>query len=299
MTPRIIRTACWAVAIACAIASPAAAQLEGNLGALTPENVKGYLAPLPSALSGTLTSSVFQGASIPVAGFNVSLGVHAMAVTFSDDDRTYNPSDPPWFQSTAPVDAPTVIGSTQTVSQPGQGGTSLAHPGGFDLSQFAVAVPQLQIGSVLGTRLVLRYITLDLGDAELGDLSLFGIGAQHSISRYFPGLPVNLAAGVFYQSFKIGEDDLIDTRAFQFGVTASKTFGFAEPYAMLGFDHFGMEVNYKNESIGTQDINVELDADNNVHFTGGVLLGFPVAKLFAEFNLAAQPGAALGLRVGI
>lgn len=299
MNPRLRHSASLAIAILIGITSPAAGQLSSNLGALTPQNAKGYLSPLPEALSSTLNSSIFQGAKIPLVGFSLSLGVHAMGVTFEDEDRTYRPSDPPGFQSTAPVDAPTVVGSTQAVDQPGQGGTTLSHPGGFDLDQFVIAVPQLQIGSVLGTRAVLRYIALDLGDSELGHFKLFGIGAQHSISRYLPVLPVHLAAGVFYQTFQLGDDDLIDTKALQVAVTASRAFGVAEPYVTMGYDTFHMEVNYAASGSGGQDVNVEFDSQNDAHFTGGVMLGLPIVKMFAEINVAAQTGAAIGLRFGI
>jgi len=299
MTPRVLHSAALAGAILIGIVSPAAGQLSGNLGALTPQNVQGYLAPLPEALSGTLNSGVFQGAKIPLAGFNVSVGIHGMGVVFHDEDRTYRPTDPPGFSSTGPVDVPTVVGSTQAVDQPGQGGTTMSYPGGFDLDQFVVAVPQLQIGSVLGTRAIVRYIALDLGDSELGHLKLFGVGAQHSLSRYLPALPVNLAAGVFYQTLQLGDDDLIDTHSLQFAVTASRAFGFAEPYFTLGYDSFHMEVNYQNASAGGEKTNVEFDSQNDAHVTGGVLLGMPAVKLFAELNIAAQTGVALGLRFGI
>jgi len=300
MNPRVLHSVALASAIVCALASPAAGQLTGSLGALTPDNVKGYLAPLPEALSSTLNSSIFQGAKIPTAGFSISLGVHAMGVVFDDEDRVYRPTDPPGFTSTAPVDAPTVVGSTQSVEQPGQGGTSLYHPGGFDLDQFALAVPQLQIGSVLGTRAVVRYIAMDLGDSELGDVALFGIGVQHSLSQYLPGVPVNLAAGFFYQTFQLGDDDLIDTKSLQVAVTASKAFGFAEPYASLGYDSFQMEVNYKSDTASPgETLNVEFDDTNNMHFTGGVLVGLPMVKLFAEIDIAAQTGAAAGIRFGL
>jgi hypothetical protein len=44
---------------------------------------------------------------------------------------------------------------------------------------------------------------------------------------------------------------------------------------------------------------VEFDDTSNVHFTGGVLLGFPMVKLHAEVNVGAKTGGAIGLRVGV
>ena len=122
-------------------AAPASAQLSDNLGALTGDNAKGYLSPLPKALSATLNSAIYQTGNVPKNTFNLSVGFRLMGVGFSDDSKSYRPTAPPGFTPTSDVDAPTVIGSTSAVAQSGQGGTTLYHPGGFDISEFAVATP--------------------------------------------------------------------------------------------------------------------------------------------------------------
>jgi len=132
---RTVRIALVAGALTLAGVVPALAQVDVNLGSLTPDNVKGYLAPLPKALSVTLNSAAFQTANVPMAGLNFSIGIHVMAMAFKDDDRTYSPTDPPGFTSTAPVDAPTVVGDEQAVTQPGQGGLTQVYPGGLDLKR--------------------------------------------------------------------------------------------------------------------------------------------------------------------
>lgn len=299
MISRMLRAACVAGALTVALASPGLAQLDANLGALTPENVKGYLNPLPKALSATLNSAVFQSADIPLAGFNLTIGVHAMGVTFADDDKTYSPTDPPGFTSTAAVKAPTVIGSPDAVVQPGSGGTALYHPGGFDITQFVIAVPQIGIGSVMGTRAVIRWIQFDAGDSELGHVSLFGVGLQHSLSRYLKHLPVDLSVGGMYQTFSLGDDKLIDTKAFHGEITASKKLGmWVQPYVGVGYDTFKMEANYTQTGVA-QSTTVEFDNENSFHGTAGVLLGFPLIKLHAQVDTAAETGVALGLRFGL
>ena len=122
---------------------------------------------------------------------------------------------------------------------------TLYHPGGFDISEFALAVPQLSIGSVLGTRAIVRWISVDLGDNELGKIDYLGYGAQHSISQYFPGLPLDLAAGFFAQKIDLGKD-LIKTDAFLVNVTGSKRYGLLEPYVGVGYDTFNMDVKYQS-----------------------------------------------------
>jgi len=58
-------------------------------------------------------------------------------------------------------------------------------PSGADISSLMVGVPQLEIGSIFGTELLVRYIPpLDLG-STFGDFSFWGLGLKHSISQYF------------------------------------------------------------------------------------------------------------------
>jgi hypothetical protein len=288
-------------ALALALVLPSAAvagELEANLGGLTPTNVKGYLGPLNTALSATLNAAVFQGASIPTTGFHLNVGVRSMGISFDDEDRTYGPTDPPGFTSTESVDAPTVIGDVNSVPQNGQGGLVLNHPGGLDVGEFGIAVPQLTIGNVAGTRAVLRFISLELSDSDFGDLSLFGIGAQHSISRYFQNLPVDLALGAFYQNFQVGED-LIDSNALQIMLTGSRRYGMLEPYVGVGYDHFSMDVSYTDTTSPTpEDVTVEFDSESGGHLTLGVQGIFKFLRLHAEYNLAAQSSVAVGMSFG-
>jgi len=298
MPSRTVRTAVLVALVAACAVSPAVAQLQDNLGALTGDNAKGYLGPLPKALSGTLNAAIFQTGKVPLAGVHFAVGVRVMGVAFDDADRTYSPKDPPGFQSTSPVKAPTVIGDEQSVAQSGQGGTTLYHPGGFDIDEFAIAVPQATIGSVLGTRATVRWISLDLGNSDLGKLDLFGIGAQHSISRYVPGLPVDLAAGIFYQTFSI-DDDLIKTKTFHFDVTGSKSFAMLQPYVGVGFDTLDMKAKYEDSNNPGQKVEVDFATESNAHLTIGAQLSFPVVKIHGEFNAAAVNGAAVGLSFGL
>jgi hypothetical protein len=299
---RLVRILVLALLLASAAAAPAAADLNDKLGALTGDNARGYLGPLPKALSATINSAVFQSGKVPRTGVEFSIGIHVMGASFGDKDRTFTPTDPPGFQSTTPTPVPTIIGGSESVAVPGQGGTALNYPGGLDTKSFTFGAPQLTIGSVFGTRAVVRWISLKLGDSDLGKLQLFGIGGQHSISQYVPGLPADVAVGVFYQTFKIG-DGILDTKAFHADVTASRMLGGhglakLEPYVGLGFDTFKMDVSYTSTTDPGDHIGISMDNQTNVHFTLGAQLLLPGVKLHGEFNAAANTGAAIGLSFG-
>lgn len=280
-------------------ARPASAQLSDNLGALSGDNAKGYLSPLPKALSATLNSAIFQSGKVPKNTFNLSIGVRAMGINFKDESRTYTPTAPPGFAPSGPmVAAPTVIGSTLAVAQAGQGGATLYNPGGLDITEFAVAVPQLSIGSVFGTRAIVRWISVDVSNSDFGKIEYLGYGVQHSISQYFPGLPVDLAAGFFKQTFDIGKNDLVTSDALHFNVTGSKKFSAFEPYVGLGYDTFDMDAKYASTTNPGNNIAVKFDKESNAHFTVGIQALLAFTRLSAEFNAAAENGVAVGLSLG-
>ena len=303
MRPRLAAILALAalVGLGFGLAAPARAELGDKLGALTGENAKGYLGPLPDALSGTLNSAIFTTGKVPKQGVTFSIGAHIMGVNLKDDDRTFIPVDPPGFTSDPtlpPQPVSTVTGDSKSVGVQGQGGTVFNYPGGLDVSTFTLAAPELTIGSVMGTRAIVRWFSAEVGKSDYGKLELFGIGGQHSISQYFPTLPVDIAAGVFYQTFKLG-DGLLDTKALHLNVTGSKSFGLVQPYVGIGYDTFKMDVDYTSTSNPGEHVTVSMDDKSNAHFTVGAQASLAIVKLHAEFNAAANTGAAIGLSFGL
>ncbi len=291
----------WAVALVCFAVClapvPLLAQLTDNLGGLTDANIGGYLAPLNTGLSGTMNSAIFRTGHVPRVGLNFSIGLTAMAISYGDDDRTYMPTDPGGFTSLVPTEVPTVVGDPAGVVVEGQYSLAQIYPGGFNLDGFEIAVPELRIGSVFGTRAVVRYIRLDLGDSEFGEFKYLGYGLQHSISQWFPLLPVDLAAGFFIQGFSIG-DDVVKASATHLNVTASKQFLFVQPYVGMGYDSIQMDAEYTDTDNPDLSFGVSLDKETNAHFTAGVLAKITPVAVFLEFNHGAATGIAVGLSFG-
>ena len=301
---RVFRTSVGLIALAVALAaSPAAAQLEDTLEDLTADVAEGYLGPLAHGMSASLNSGIFRTGHVPSAGLNLTLDFKAVIVGFSDEDQTFTPANLPAGFSTGGV--PTVVGSLEAGEATGPGGATILYPSGFDLEHFGLVVPQLTVGSIMGTRAFLRWIpSVELGDEgdDLGKISFFGIGAQHSISQYLPGLPVEIAGGAMYQKLTIG-DDLLKSSAVAFNVTASKSFGMIvsiEPYVGLGIDSFQLDVAYTYEEGSTsQDLEVNFDRETDPHMTLGTNLNLPGVKLHGEIFNAAENGYAVGLSFGI
>ncbi|GAB5465057.1 MAG: hypothetical protein Kapaf2KO_04930 [Candidatus Kapaibacteriales bacterium] len=58
-------------------------------------------------------------------------------------------------------------------------------PPGGNINTMVFAVPQIEVGSLFGTELLLRYIPkIDYGET-IGEFGFWGVGIKHSISQYF------------------------------------------------------------------------------------------------------------------
>jgi hypothetical protein len=290
----IRRTGLVAVAaLLVAGASPVSAQLEDNLSAYS--DPEGYLKPLQEAFGQALCSNLYSTAAIPKQGFTARLEVKAMSVFFGDGDKTFTTTTGGDFTPVQTVEVPTVVGSEKSVAVSGDGGTEYVFPGGFDLTSLTVGVPQLTVGGIMGSELAVRYVAFDTGDAEIGDVSLFGIGARHSISQYLVEFPVDIAAGIFYQTFKLGSD-LIDAKAFTIGAQASRTFGPLIAYGGLSYDSFSMDAKYTDKT-GPQDeeVDLSLDTEHTLHLNAGAALSLGG---IVHLNLGADIAGMTGVNAG-
>lgn len=274
------------------------AQIEDNLSAYTENNAAGYLEPFRDTLSSGLGSGWYNSADIPQARPYFQIGFRAMIVGFSDDDRTFAAQAEDYFPGSGTFDAPTVIGDTdpEPVSS---GGLEFQFPGGLDLDRLPVAAPQLVVGGFMGTEAMLRWFDGEFGDTDIGKVSLLGLGVRHSISQYFPTLPVAVAGMFAYQSFEIG-DKLVDFSQTTIGVQASKKFPIVEPYAGLAMHFSSMESEYTFSAGGTDEtIDVEFDSQTSAQLTLGATLNFFVLKLNGELGVGEQTTYTLGLSLGL
>jgi hypothetical protein len=287
-----------------AVGSPAAAQIGDQLSAYTGENAEGYLKPLVDAIGTDLNGGLFHTARIPVSGFHISLETPVIAVLFADDEATFEAVTESGFSPEQTVDAPTIIGDGAAVIVVNNDtGAEFPFPGGFDLNSFALAVPQLRIGSYMGTEALVRYIAINTGDVEIGDISLIGFGMRHNINQYFgEDFPVDLAGGFFWQSFKMG-DDLLVANAMSFGVQASKRYGTTaaiEPYMGVSLDSFGMDVSYESEASGSpEQVDFSFETETSARFTLGLSMSYSVVNANAEYTVAGQSGFSFGLSFGM
>ena len=288
------------------LATTASAQsVEGQLSAYTGANAREYLRPLHEAIGVTLNNGFFYTAQIPDK-FKFALEIPVMGVIFDDADRVFAATtEAPFLPEKTTTKAPTIVGSGDAVSVTGQGSTTFSFPGGFNLNSFGLLVPQARI-SARGTEALVRLLVgVDTGDAELGKLDLWGVGARHDVSQYFGELPINLAASFFYQSLSLGENtagnDLLSVSAYSAGLHASAGLpvGFArfEPYAGVAYNSFNTDIEYES-STGSEVLSVDFEQESNMHFTIGAGVNLVALQLFGQFDFGLRDSFLFGVALG-
>ncbi|HPG40533.1 MAG TPA: hypothetical protein PLP19_04645 [bacterium] len=274
------------------------AQVEDNLARYQGANGEGYMKPLVSGLTANMNRGWYQSASIPVMGIRLRFGLVAMMAPIPDDDKTFKATTSSPFTPQQTVDAPTVVGEEKSVYATGTGGNIYPFPGGLNMNVTAFAAPQLTVG-LMGSEIIGRYFAAELGDADIGDLTLLGIGVRHSISQYLVLFPVDISVGAFWQSITVG-DDLLDMKTLHYGVQVSKNFAPLIIYGGVGFDNGSAKVDYTYEDEFTS-IPVELDIKNDsaLEITAGVGLNLAFFHLSTEAAFGSRTAFALNATFGL
>ena len=280
------------LAIISMVAMPCFAQLEDAIEQLTGDNTKGYLQPFVDAFGANLNTGINHSAKVPLIGLNVYIGAVAMGTFIPDADLTYMATPPDPYPQNA-VETATVFGDKGAVVSHSSG-LSYAFQNGQIQGNFApVAVPHIEIGSFLGTKVKFRYLAYDLGES-VGDMKLLGYGLQHSINRYFPLLPVSLSASLFLQSFDVG--DILSAKMTSIGVQASKSFTMLTLYGGVSLDNTSMDVEYTYEGEDiSQKISLDLKSSGNFRMTVGAAFRLAILNINADYNLGSQNTATLGV----
>lgn len=275
-------------------------QVEEAIEQLTGDNTKGYLQPFVNSFANNLNSGLYRTAHVSAVGLHFYVGLAGMVTMIPDDDKIFMGVPPQPFPST-PVETATVFGEEGAVVS-GPGGLNYAFQDGvLNGNVVPFAVPQLEVGSFLGTMVKIRYFSGDLlgADSEsLGSIKLIGYGLQHSISQYFLLFPIDVSAGFFYQKFDIG--DYLSTKAVSFGLQASKSVPLLTVYGTLALETTKMDISYTYEGGDiSEDILLELKSDNKFRFTAGLRLRLGLIILNGDYSLGNQNTASIGIGLGI
>ncbi len=275
-------------------------QLDDAIKELTGENTKGYLQPFVNTFANNINAGIYHTAKIPTIGFHFYIGLVAMGTTISDDDLVYMGVPPePYPQD--PVETATVFGEEGAIVEGPQGVKYRFQDGQLTGDFIPFAVPQVELGSLFGTVARLRFFSAQIpGDAgeDIGKIKLLGYGLQHSLSQYIPLCPIDLSAGVFYQTFDIG--DIMKSKALSYGIQASKSLAILTLYGGAAMESTTMDVSYTYEGEGTEEeIALELKGDTKFRFQVGAALRLAILVLHGQVNIGNQMTYAVGVGFGM
>jgi hypothetical protein len=142
--------------------------------------------------------------------------------------------------------------------------TNLTIPPGQNIPRIYALIPQLEIGSLWGTELMVRYIPPLVLDTSIGKFSFWGVALKHSISQYVNKPLFDLAVQVGYQGTRlentvgVTESKLLSTARFiNLNIHASKKFeGICEVYTGLNYEH--VDINSSFSYILSQEVQIRL-----------------------------------------
>lgn len=128
-----------------------------------------------------------------------------------------------------------------------------ALPTGGNISTVFAAIPQLEIGSLYGTELLLRFIPPMKIDKNVGEFAFWGIGLKHSLSQYFDKRMFDAAIQVVYQGTHLentigvtNADLTSDGTMFNINLQASKHYeGIVDVFGGVSYETMTIASTYK------------------------------------------------------
>jgi hypothetical protein len=216
--------------------------------------------------------------------------------------RLYTAATPDGFQPPTHETSTIFGGPAQPVQHSTLPGISYRGADGLvDAEYFPTAAPQLRVGGFAGTEVVIRYASSSmvpfLDDEDFPDLTLWGIGVQHSISQYLK-LPIDLSVAASLNSLKFG--DIVDLSSTSFGVNVGRSFGLFGVSGGLVSEGGTMNLTYTStDPNGAGSVDVDLDVKRVVRFRAGAALNFGFLRLFGDAAFGDIVSYAAGLRFGI
>jgi hypothetical protein len=277
----------------------AQSDFENAIGQYSEEQVQGYVQPFADLFSANMNSGHYYYANIPRAGLTLRLEIVPMGAVVTTDQKEYD-LPLPWGGTGK---APTIFGDPNgaTFTNPGGGSPYYATGGIIKASMMPFIVPQLRVGSLLGTEGTIRYMsTAPFTNETFPKTELFGFSVRHSISQWFDVLPLDVAVGYFFD--KLTAQDLIDFSSSAIGIQAGKNFGIAGVYGGIQWETSKMKLSYTYTDPYTsfsQSVSTELEGANAIRFTVGGSLSFGFMAIFADANFSSVTNFSGGVAFGI
>jgi hypothetical protein len=294
------------IALVCLLTTTGLSQLEEKLNKFGQDFSKGYVKPLVTAFGADLNSGLYHNSKLKT-GIDIYFGIKFMVAfipsssqEFNADLSELNAARDPLPSYGTPVKTATFFGNKGAVATSTL--DTLQLPDGVNLKYAPVAVPHISIGNIFGTRAIIRFAP-SYKIKDMGEFSFIGIGVQHDIGQWLPTpLPFDWSAHIMYQSMKV--KPVVEANAFSFGTEVSKTFAIATVYGGFAYESSSMKFKYNIDPTSDlyqtiQRVEFDLTGENTVRLTAGLALKLLIFNINADYSIAKQPVASLGIGFAI
>jgi hypothetical protein len=279
------------------------------------EYANGYTGPLGDMLSGVFNSGQYHTAKVRGLHVYVSLQstaaiIPASAKTFSRTItlQTGNSSDLPVELRNQTIrrsftNVPTILGDNasgiyliDTVIN-GQLQQFGSVPGGIGTGVVPLLVPHVEIGSLLGTELILRGIPLLTTNSKIGTLSFYGVGLRHSLGSWIPLLPIDISVQAMYQHLGLGS--FVTINAYNAAAVVSFDLPAWTLYGGVQIEGANANVHYSfgDTTLPMQAVDLNFLSPKNYRITAGMTMKLWLIHINAQATIAPMP--TIGLGVGI
>ena len=259
-------------------------QVEDAIRQMSEDNVSGYLQPFLNAFGATMNSG-FSGTAIRDGDVTVRIEFVGMATVIGSAQELYNAKPPSHFPQES-VETATIFGDQGAVIQGPQGLSYKFQNGQLNMEYFPLVAPQLTIGNIYNSQLVVRFFTYS-SDSDVPDINMLGLGFRHALNPYFENLPFDLTAGLFYQNFSVGE--IMKTNMIALNGMVSKQFNMFSVYGGAQFEYAGMNLNYEFEGAAAGE-NPEVDFTFSSENFVRAFAGFNIDMKFVHFRTDVSLG---------
>ncbi|NOY06592.1 MAG: hypothetical protein GXO82_08195 [Chlorobi bacterium] len=275
------------------------------------ENIaRGYLQPVADALGAGFNSGFYHSAAVP-RGFHLYGGLKSIWIFIPPANRQFIATLPPELTALgypSSITTATVFGSkgavvrssTDTAKYP-----SFTMPDGIDSDQFMLIIPQISIGSIFGSEIVIRGIPPTMLDPAIGRVSLVGVGIKHSTTQYAV-LPFDIAVMAAAQRFTL--DDVLKVTNYNVNVILSVDLLAFTLYAGAGYEGYQIVTSYRYEPDPTNSApGLDKEFDFSLDFTGlnrRITLGMniqviPLVDINIDYGFGGYDTATLGIGFAI
>lgn len=272
------------------------------------DNLKGYVQPLITSFGIATGSGLYHTAGTHgLLGFD--FGLKFMWVPIPESAKTFVAKvmkislNDTIFED---ITTATIFGESgpDTISVPaGTYALPPVLPGGFNLPGIPFFMPQLNVGLIRGTEVMIRYMPIPFKGSTV---QIFGAGLKIGLNDLLnlKLLPVNIAAQGAYQVFNIG--DIIKSSTINANILASKTFVLITPYVGVGYENTKVNFDYTfsyqipgQPELTEVPVKVSLKGENSFRAVVGLSVNLGLIMVHGDYNICKYPSFNGGIGVSL